>query len=65
MKTIQFKQQEFRVPDWAKYITEDVDGWCVWEGRPEYGDNAYYSGESFRRSSVNPVRNGYPAIMEI
>ena len=31
MKTIQFKQQEFRVPDWAKYITEDVDGWYVVE----------------------------------
>lgn len=31
MKTIHFQSQTFSVPSWANYITQDADGYYVWE----------------------------------
>lgn len=39
MKTVNFLGQNWKVPDWANYITQDCDGsiW-VWDHEPTFND---------------------------
>lgn len=64
MKTITFQNQEFNVPDWAKYITYDGE-YCAWESKPEYCGYTFYTNND-RRRCVDPVVTPQPhEIQEI
>ena len=64
MKTVTFQNQQFLVPDWAKFITSDEDGFYVWEYEPFVEGIIYRSARGMFKS-IAPVFEQQTEIMEI
>ena len=68
MKTVTFRGNEYTVPDWAKYITQDDHGpiWA-WEESPEFDMGEWWkiSGSYARYTLVKDAPVVYSNIKEI
>lgn len=68
MKTVEFDDYEFEVPEWAKFITKDPDGgdYFVWSNKPKYSPimdeylEDYWNTDDYSFTHVRPIR---PVIM--